>query len=312
MSGQIDIGWAAPPALIEEVRNNRVRVIARLSDVEAFKNQTIRMNFAHINVITNKADQLKRFFAAYEETLNYMYSDPAALKIYADYAGITPDQAKFVRDTYFPKNNVLPRRISRPRSCHCRRGGHEIHPCPFDQRAGSGVLEVLFEIEHSSAAPKGWSCRNTRRALPIKGRVISQHAVSTRAFPEGWSRSRISRQHAHIDNDAFAGFQLLQRFLEHADDFARILHGAKANGALPARHCGEIEFGIIHALTNPLILDRTIAHARDAFLMQLIIVERLIIRHHNHDWDVVMHRRPDRRTTHHEIAVTKDSDGQTT
>jgi len=112
MSGQIDIGWAAPPALIDDVRNGRVRVIARLSDVEAFKNQTIRMNFAHVNVINNKADQLKRFFAAYEETLNYMYSDPAALKLYAEFAGITEDQAKFVRDTYFPKNNLLPRRIS--------------------------------------------------------------------------------------------------------------------------------------------------------------------------------------------------------
>jgi NitT/TauT family transport system substrate-binding protein len=112
MSGQIDIGWAAPPALVDDVRTGRVRVIGRLSDVEAFKNQTIRMNFAHINVINNKADQLKRFFAAYEETLNYMYSDPAALKIYGEYAGINEDQAKFIRDTYFPKNNLLPRRIS--------------------------------------------------------------------------------------------------------------------------------------------------------------------------------------------------------
>ncbi len=112
MSGQIDIGWAAPPSVVDDVRANRVRVIARLSDVEAFKNQTIRMNFAHVNVITGKADQLKRFFAAYEETLNYMYADPQALKLYADYAGISEDQAKFIRDTYFPKNNLLPRRIA--------------------------------------------------------------------------------------------------------------------------------------------------------------------------------------------------------
>ena len=112
MSGQIDIGWSAPPYVVDEARTGKVRVIARESDLEAFRNQTVRMNFANMTTITDKADQLKRFIDAYEETLNFMYADPAGLKIYAEFAGITEDQAKYIRDTYFPKNNLIPRRIS--------------------------------------------------------------------------------------------------------------------------------------------------------------------------------------------------------
>ena len=112
MSGQIDIGWSAPPYVVEDARTGKVRVIARESDLEAFRNQTVRMNFANMTTITAKADQLKRFIAAYEETIDWMYADPAALKTYAEFAQITEDQAKHIRDTYFPKNNLVPRRIS--------------------------------------------------------------------------------------------------------------------------------------------------------------------------------------------------------
>ncbi len=112
MSGQLDIGWSAPPYVVEDVKAGRVRVIAKESDLEAFRNQTVRMNFAHIDVLTKKADQMKRFLAAYDETLEWMYSDPAALKTYAEFAGISEAQAKLIRDDYFPKNNLATKRIS--------------------------------------------------------------------------------------------------------------------------------------------------------------------------------------------------------
>ena len=112
MSGQIDIGWSAPPYVVEDVKSGRVRMIARESDLEAFRNQTVRMNFAHVDVLTKKADQIKRFLAAYDETIEWMYSDPAALKTYAEFAGITTEQAKVIRDEYFPKNNLSTKRLS--------------------------------------------------------------------------------------------------------------------------------------------------------------------------------------------------------
>ena len=112
MSGQLDIGWSAPPYVVEDVKQGKVRMIARESDLEAFRNQTVRMNFANMTALTEKADQVKRFLAAYEETIDWMYTNPAALKTYAEFAGITEEQAKTIRDDYFPKQNLLPRRIS--------------------------------------------------------------------------------------------------------------------------------------------------------------------------------------------------------
>ena len=112
MSGQLDIGWSAPPYVVEDVKQGKVRMIARESDLEAFRNQTVRMNFANMTALTEKADQVKRFLAAYEETIDWMYTNPAALKTYAEFAGITEEQAKTIRDDYFPKQNLLPRRLS--------------------------------------------------------------------------------------------------------------------------------------------------------------------------------------------------------
>jgi len=40
-----------------------------------------------------------------------MYSDPAALKAFADWAHVSEAMAKTVRDDYYPKKNVLPDRI---------------------------------------------------------------------------------------------------------------------------------------------------------------------------------------------------------
>ena len=44
-----------------------------------------------------------RYMRAYRETIDWMYSDPAALKTYAEFAGITEAKAKRIRDDYFPK-----------------------------------------------------------------------------------------------------------------------------------------------------------------------------------------------------------------
>jgi NitT/TauT family transport system substrate-binding protein len=41
-----------------------------------------------------------------------MYSDTAALKTYAEFAGITEEKAKRIRDGFFPKSSVSPDKIT--------------------------------------------------------------------------------------------------------------------------------------------------------------------------------------------------------
>src|ERR1051326_8039624 len=42
MSGQIDVGWAAPPFGLKEIKEGKIRIIARGSDVPSLRGQTVR------------------------------------------------------------------------------------------------------------------------------------------------------------------------------------------------------------------------------------------------------------------------------
>jgi len=52
-----------------------------------------------------------RYLQAYREVVDWMYSDPAALKAFADWARVPEAIARTVPESYYPKNNVLPDRI---------------------------------------------------------------------------------------------------------------------------------------------------------------------------------------------------------
>ncbi|MBI3434653.1 MAG: superoxide dismutase family protein, partial [Proteobacteria bacterium] len=47
MSGQIDIGWAAPPFGLQEVADGKIRILARGSDVPSLRGQTVRTIIVH-------------------------------------------------------------------------------------------------------------------------------------------------------------------------------------------------------------------------------------------------------------------------
>jgi len=112
MSGQVDIGWSAPPFGVEALQQNRIRLVARESDVPSFRNQTVRVMIATTQTTAQKKDALQRFFAAYRETLDWMYSDPAALKSYAEWVNVSEPLARDVRDRFYPKDNLRLDRLS--------------------------------------------------------------------------------------------------------------------------------------------------------------------------------------------------------
>ena len=106
MSGQVDIGWSAPPFAVEALQQGRIRMVAKMSDVPSFRNQTVRVMIATAQTTAQKKDALQRFFAAYRETLDWMYSDPAALKSYAEWVNVPEPLAREVRDRFYPKENL--------------------------------------------------------------------------------------------------------------------------------------------------------------------------------------------------------------
>src|SRR6266705_2874756 len=80
MSGQVDIGWSSPPFGVEALQQGRIRIVARESDVPAFRNQTVRLMITNTATAEQRREVIERYLQAYRETLDWMYSDPAALK----------------------------------------------------------------------------------------------------------------------------------------------------------------------------------------------------------------------------------------
>jgi NitT/TauT family transport system substrate-binding protein len=103
MSGQIDIGWSAPPIAMQEIKDGKVRIIARGSDVPSLRGQTVRATIINAELLQKRPDVATRFMAAYRETIDWMYADPKAIDLYAKKID---KSAELVRDTikaFYPK-----------------------------------------------------------------------------------------------------------------------------------------------------------------------------------------------------------------
>src|SRR6185312_14006071 len=83
MSGQVDIGWAAPPFGLQELKEGKIRILARGSDVPSLRGQTVRTLIVNLNSLKTKHDAIMRFMQAYRESVDWMYSDPKALEMYS-------------------------------------------------------------------------------------------------------------------------------------------------------------------------------------------------------------------------------------
>lgn len=107
MSGQVDIGWAAPPFGIKEVKDGKIRIIARGSDVPSLRNQTVRAIIVNADALKTKKDAIMRFVKAYRESADWMYSDPKAVTMYA--AKIKMDDEALLREAikdFQPKETI--------------------------------------------------------------------------------------------------------------------------------------------------------------------------------------------------------------
>ncbi len=83
MSGQIDIGWAAPPFGMKEIKEGKIRIVAHGSDVPSLRGQTVRVLIANAKALSTRKDAFVRFMAAYRAAVDGMYSSPDAIKMYA-------------------------------------------------------------------------------------------------------------------------------------------------------------------------------------------------------------------------------------
>ena len=106
MSGQIDVGWSVPPFVLQQVSDGRAQIIARGSDVEAIRDQTIRVNVANANALKQKRDAFVRYMRALSRAIDWAYTGDAAIDAYAAYAKVPRALAQRTRDEFYPKESL--------------------------------------------------------------------------------------------------------------------------------------------------------------------------------------------------------------
>jgi NitT/TauT family transport system substrate-binding protein len=112
MSGQVDVGWASPPFGLDALKDGRIRLLARGSDVPSTRGQTVRVHIVNADTLSRRADVVERFMDAYRETHAFLYANPRGVQIYAQYSKVPEDLAIRIRDEFMPKGVMSPDQIS--------------------------------------------------------------------------------------------------------------------------------------------------------------------------------------------------------
>ena len=112
MSGQIDIGWSVAPFGLKDLQAKTIRVLMRGSDVPSMRHQTVRVEIVNARALRDRHDVMVRFVRAYRETLDWMYSDPLAVKYYSEQMQMPESLVELQRNEFNPKSAMNPDKLS--------------------------------------------------------------------------------------------------------------------------------------------------------------------------------------------------------
>ncbi len=112
MTGQIDIGFAAPPMGLKEVEAGKIRIVARASDIPSTRDQTVRLLIVNANKLAQNRTLIAKFVQAYAETVDWMYSNPDAIKAYETYSGTPEALTRKVMAEFYTKDMLNPYTVS--------------------------------------------------------------------------------------------------------------------------------------------------------------------------------------------------------
>ena len=104
MTGQIDIGWSVVPFALKDVNDGKIRIIARASEAKDLQNQTIRANLANVNSLKTKRELIVKYMQVIQKSIDWGYSNPKAIEIFAANMKVTPDIAKKAVAEFYPKS----------------------------------------------------------------------------------------------------------------------------------------------------------------------------------------------------------------
>src|SRR5262249_29858544 len=82
----------------------KIRIIAHGSDVPSLRDQTVRVTIANAEALKNRKDAVVRFVQAYREAVDWIYSDPKAIELYAKKVNASEELIKESVARFHPKS----------------------------------------------------------------------------------------------------------------------------------------------------------------------------------------------------------------
>jgi NitT/TauT family transport system substrate-binding protein len=83
--------------------DGKLRIVARAREATDLQNQTIRVNLANVNSLKTKRASITKFMQVIHKSIEWGYSNPQAIQIFARNMKVTPEIAKRAVDEFYPK-----------------------------------------------------------------------------------------------------------------------------------------------------------------------------------------------------------------
>ena len=103
MTGQIDIGWAAPPFALREIQEKKIIIVARAREATELDDQTIRVNIANVEALKTKRAAITRLMQVYDRAISWAYTNPKAIDYFVEFAKVPREIAKQSVDDFYPQ-----------------------------------------------------------------------------------------------------------------------------------------------------------------------------------------------------------------
>jgi NitT/TauT family transport system substrate-binding protein len=105
LGAQLAASWGGPLAAAKDLLAGEVSLIARGNDSSLVRNQTTRVNVANATFLADHRSDVRRFLEAYEQSVDWAYSTPAALQAYARFSDQSVEFAKYIVKNFASKTS---------------------------------------------------------------------------------------------------------------------------------------------------------------------------------------------------------------
>lgn len=107
MTGQLDVGTDGNGLLgVPEYEAGEIRPVAYGRELEILRDVTVRGMVVNETTLAERRDVLVRFVRAYKKSADWMYSDPQAVRWFAEQTGATLDEAERVKRDMYPEGVI--------------------------------------------------------------------------------------------------------------------------------------------------------------------------------------------------------------